>query len=103
MDCFPGDLDVCYAAVNQQVVDLVAEAHLQRLLLPPRARVSSDYWEGSMVGLLTCCQELRAEHLEVFINLEYFVFGVQVVHWSHPNATGSDAEGGVLDGLKLCY
>ena len=45
----------------------------------------------SMVGLQTGGQELRAEHLEVFVNLEDFCFGMQVV----------DAEGGVLDVLEL--
>ena len=94
MDSFPGLLDACDAAINQQVTDLVAEARrLQRLLLPPRARVSGDDWEGSMVRLQTGGQELRAEHLEVFFNLEDFGFGVQVVHRGYPDAPSGDAEG----------
>ena len=58
MDSFPGHLDVCDTAINQQIIDLVAEAHLQRLLHPPRARISCDYWEGNMIGLQACGQVL---------------------------------------------
>ena len=103
MDSFPDLLDACVAAINQQVTDLVAEARLQRLLFPPRARVNGDDWEGSMVRLQTGGQELRAEHLEVFFNLEDFGFGVQVVHRGHPDAPSGDAEGRILDGLEPGY
>ena len=54
-----------------------------------------------MVGLHTCGQVLRAEHLEVFIHFKDFSFSVQVVYGRHLDAPSGDTEGGVLNYLKF--
>lgn len=99
MENFPGCFYVRDIAINQQVIDLVAEARLQRQLHPPWARVSGDYWEGNMVGLQASGQILRADQPEVFIHLEDFCFRMQVVYGRHFDTASGNAEGSILDDL----
>ena len=54
-----------------------------------------------MVRLETGGQELRAQHLEVFFDLEDFGFPVEVVNRGHLHAPGGNAEGGVLQDLEF--
>ena len=53
-----------------------------------------------MVGLQASGEVLRAEHLEVFVNLEDFGFSVQMVYGRHLDAASGDAEDRVLNSLK---
>ena len=46
---------------------------------------------------------MRADHLEVFFDLEDFCFTVEVVNRGHFYASSGNTEGGVLQDLKLVY
>lgn len=54
-----------------------------------------------MIRLEAGCEELRADHSEVFVNLEDFSFSVEVVNSRHLDAPSRDSESGVLDDLEF--
>ena len=86
-------------AVDEVGLNKMADFRFQRLLRSSGARREIDDTMGWVVGLLSACEILRREKLEMVADRESFRLCVEMVDIGGGVAASDEPEGAILDEL----